>query len=149
MGIIKKVFAIADGDDEGRRMFDAAISAGMLSGCDYECGSPIISIEGGGKVYCDSARYKRAYVNELTEISANDFFSMCRGEEVSIRVNSTVEDWLKCLPDGYKDMAMKIMVNRADKCSSLTDAIYLGIPSIDDFWQQVYDHYDYGRPLPH
>jgi hypothetical protein len=66
---------------------------------------------------------------------------------------TTVEGWLKLLPDGYRERALGQCDCPTRPALSMTDAIiyFAGtdIPQeAHDFYSDLYDHYTLGTPLP-
>jgi hypothetical protein len=66
---------------------------------------------------------------------------------------TTVLKWLQRLPDGYRERAIGQCDNPQDERASLPTALVISFIWHEtneggDFWRDVYNHYEYGTPLP-
>ena len=67
----------------------------------------------------------------------------------------TVEQWFNELPEGYKELALKIMINPNVLCEYMSGAIFVGIisrPRLSTgkwiFWNKVRSHYGWLENSP-
>jgi hypothetical protein len=68
---------------------------------------------------------------------------------------TTVVEWFKLLPDGYRERALANMygLNEIVKVPNMNDALAYAFSWVDTsdgfhFWEQVWEHYASGAPLP-